>query len=137
MIRRFFGAAAASFFCCVSAAAQPLVFDPPVLAKKNGGDQCFSGDRDVDAATDRPQPIVRTAPDIPRKCLRRLAATEVVSVLFDVGADGAACNIRIVSTTNRCLSEAAAASVLGWRFEQSEAGAFDMKTDITLEFRSN
>lgn len=82
---------------------------------------------------DRPmKPTSTRAPQFPAECPRN-AAEYRVSVLFDVTADGAPTNIRVVSSSNPCLEPAAIAAVSQWTFDPAvQSGYFVQTRDVPV-----
>ena len=61
-------------------------------------------------------PLNRVAPIYPKRCNRRAADNEKVSVGYDIAADGRVINARILSSTNSCFDRSALNAIKRWRF---------------------
>ena len=61
-------------------------------------------------------PVKRVAPIYPKRCNRRAADNEKVSVGYDITADGRVTNARILSSTNSCFDRSALNAIKRWRF---------------------
>lgn len=62
------------------------------------------------------RPIFRKPPTYPEKCMFRAANREQVLLEFDVDEQGNISDVRVVDSSNDCLSEAAARSVKDWKY---------------------
>jgi protein TonB len=61
-------------------------------------------------------PTIRIAPTYPENCRAR-GAQGVVMVEFDVTADGAVVNPRVIASENSCLDRAALNTISKWKFQ--------------------
>ncbi|WP_428407038.1 TonB family protein [Hyphococcus sp.] len=62
------------------------------------------------------RPTVRVPPNYPRKCMRSAKEDEAVLVRYDVNERGTTENVEVQESINKCLNEAAAESVIRWKF---------------------
>lgn len=67
------------------------------------------------------KPTITFAPQYPENCRAR-NAEGVVMVEFDVTADGAVVNPRVVASENSCLDRAALATISKWKFQPKTDG---------------
>jgi len=67
------------------------------------------------------RPIKRVPPRYPSACTRSANPSEFVIVEFDVNAEGATENPRVVDSTNTCLERAAMRAVRNWRYQARTA----------------
>jgi TonB family protein len=61
-------------------------------------------------------PLDRIAPIYPKRCNRRAADNEKVTVSYDIAANGRVVNARILSSTNSCFDRSALNAINRWRF---------------------
>lgn len=77
--------------------------------------------------------ICRMPPIYPEECFEKAKRNEAVRLRFDVVPDGYTSNIRLVEATNQCHVQAAASSLMLWKFEATETGAAELETKVTFE----
>lgn len=78
----------------------------------DGGEETAVNLDDFDA-----RPIKRIPPRYPSACMGSANPREIVMVEFDVNAEGATENSRVVDSTNACLEKEAMRAVRGWRYQ--------------------
>ena len=85
----------------------PVTFDGPVF------------DEDVAGAVSA-DPVYRIPPSGFERCLvREREADDVVSVRFDITAEGRPVNVRVVESTDACFDRSVVRAVEKWRYEPS------------------
>jgi hypothetical protein len=118
-----------------NAASQDFItYDPPKAIDKSPRTCPKKMRHEKNNDTGNPKIIYWCSPLYPERCIKEAEPSETVHLLYDVGSDGKPLNVRITRTTNECFIEAAAISVLQWRYEQSEEGAQNLTVTITMNF---
>lgn len=116
--------------------AKTMKYDPPIAAGHDNVGECPAKYRaTAPDGESSPKPLFRCPPLYPERCVAKGHSKDGVVVIYDIDADGVPFNTRVAGTTNVCLNDAAADSVLRWRFEPSESGAKDVATTISFELR--
>ncbi len=126
-----------------TAQAQKVVYDPPQRFGDTVNQTCpdelrVLGDLFVDekdgyvspAATMTCRPVFRPT------CLIVPFRDEKATLVFDVDPTGRSQNVRLVSTTNACLDNNAALSILLSEFEASPNGGSNLSRTVRFEFDS-
>lgn len=67
-------------------------------------------------------PLVRMPPAFPERCLASADDSATILLEFDITAEGATENARIIESTNTCLEKAARDSVAKWRYKPKTIG---------------
>lgn len=61
--------------------------------------------------------ILKSPPRYPDKCMSRAKPEETIRIGFDINEEGAVENAEVLSSTNRCLNQAAISNVETWLYE--------------------
>ena len=67
----------------------------------------------------------------PRKCLHRSYQKETVNMVFEVQEDGAAINVRVISSSNNCFDKAARNYLRHQKFAKSKNGFICIPATLT------
>ncbi|MEO1311233.1 MAG: energy transducer TonB [Pseudomonadota bacterium] len=80
-------------------------------------------------------PIVRVAPEYPTRCMGRAAATETVTVEFDIDETGAVTSAQVAASSNSCFDRAALQAVSRWKYSpaKDDAKQCAYRTQFTFE----
>lgn len=62
------------------------------------------------------RPVLRSPPRYPERCMASAKDSEKVLVEFDVTAEGAVENVRVIESTGNCFNKPAVESVMRWRY---------------------
>ena len=94
----------------------------------------FNPDRDA-------QPLVRVNPSGFERCIGDRAATETVSLQFDVTPDGRVTNVEVVDTTDSCYNRYAVRAAEKWKYnpkivDGEQAWRRGVRTNITFQVGS-
>ncbi|MEM1396877.1 MAG: energy transducer TonB [Pseudomonadota bacterium] len=81
----------------------------------------------IDQATEaspfvKRKPLERIPPYYPERCMRKAQAAESVFLEFDVLADGAVSNVKVVSSTNDCFNKITTRVAQKWKYEPAKEG---------------